>query len=84
MGQHIKVETTSIASEAITKLINLPNQDRELNSRESPRVNIFKKISNQTNDSAFDTVRLEVLKEESDLRIKRQKILNEQDAVIYE
>jgi len=35
------------------------------------------------NDPTFDTVRLKVLKEESDLRIKRQKILIEQDAMIH-
>ncbi|XP_003245340.1 uncharacterized protein LOC100574888 [Acyrthosiphon pisum] len=83
MRQHTEVETTLIASEEITKLINLPNQEKELNSRESPSVNNFKKISNKVNESTFDTIRLEVLKEESDLRIKRQKILIEQDAVIH-
>ncbi|KAL5244036.1 hypothetical protein ACI65C_011446 [Semiaphis heraclei] len=83
--QHIEIETesTSLASEEMTKLIHFSNQEKELNSRESPCVNNIKKILSKANDSTFDTVRLKVLKEESDLRIKRQKILIEQDAMIY-
>ncbi|XP_050066522.1 uncharacterized protein LOC114127601 [Aphis gossypii] len=84
-NQHteIEIDSTSLASEEITKLIYFPNQEKELNSRESPCVNNIKKRLSKANDSTFDAVRLKVLKEESDLRIKKQKILIEQDAMIH-